>query len=56
MFRSKAASHLGPGSYNVSKYTLSRELEFKGYPVSRETRFNFSGKKSNKSAVLVAMP
>jgi hypothetical protein len=52
MFCGKAESHVGPGSYNINKYNLCRELEFKGYAVSRETRFNFKGKQS-RSAILV---
>ncbi len=54
MFRGKASSQVGPGSYNLNKYNLSRELEFKGYAVSRETRFNFTGKQS-QSTMLVPM-
>lgn len=53
MFRGKAESYVGPGSYNINKYNLCRELEFKGYAVSRETRFNFTGKQSSSAMLVV---
>ena len=47
-------SEVGPGSYNMNKYEITRLLEYKGLPLPRETRFNFKGKK--RSVFLDVVP
>ena len=34
-------SEVGPGSYNMKKFDMSYDLDYKGQSFSRETRFNF---------------
>lgn len=45
--KERTSSDVGPASYNLAKYEMSRVLEYKGVPLPRETRFNFSGKKKS---------
>ena len=33
-------SEVGPGSYNVKKFDISYDLEYKGQPFPKEARFN----------------
>ncbi len=48
-------SEVGPGSYNVKKFDLSYDLDWKGQSFSRQTRFNFRHKKHSPMSQIVLL-